>query len=239
MRRLLFVLVASAIGFGLAQWRVPRRAVWTKIAPGVELRKFYWSSLSGAPEVVAIRTLPSHTHVATGARLAATDWRRREAAVMAVNGGFFDENGNSLGLRISGGQRVAPVRGTRWGIFYVRGGQAHILAPADFGSHTDIRDAVQCGPRLVVKGQITKLKAQWARRTGIGIQRDGRVIVAVADGEISFQDWATLWAAPTGLNCPNALNLDGGSSTQMALKTRTATLEIPGGRTVPDAVVIR
>ena len=228
------------MGFvGFAQWRRPTRAAWTQIAPGVELRKLRLSTPGGASQIVAIRTLPRHVHVATGARLDATAWRQREAAVMAVNGGFFDENGKSLGLRVSGGERVSPVRGTRWGIFYVRGHLAHIVAPAAFKPRPDIHEAVQCGPRLVVQGQIMQLKPQWARRTGIGIQHDGHVIVAVADGETSFQDWAALWSSPTGLNCPNALNLDGGSSTQMALKTRAVSLEISGGRTVPDAVIIR
>lgn len=228
------------MGFvGVAQWRAPQRAAWTQIAPGVELRKLRLSIPGGAAQIVAIRTLPSHIHIATGARLDVAAWRQREAAVMAVNGGFFDENGTSLGLRISRGNRVSPLRGTRGGIFYVREHQAHIVAPADFKPHSDIQEAVQCGPRLVVKSQIMQLKPQWARRTGIGIQRDGRVIVAVSDGEISFQGWAALWSSPTGLNCPNALNLDGGSSTQMALKTRATNLDISGGRTVPDAVVVR
>ncbi len=68
---------------------------------------------------------------------------------------------------------------------------------------------------------------------------------AVADGEMSFRAWAALWAARGGLNCRNALNLDGGGSTQLSLRPpHSATpsaqrLEIGGAWPVPDALVIQ
>jgi len=238
MRRAAVLIGIGAALFGFVQWRASSRAVWTKIATGVELRTLQVGAAHSV-RVVALRTAPGRVHVTTGGPFSAPEWRQHEAALMAVNGGFFDASGRSLGLRVSHGRRVSRTHSTKWGVFLVRDGTAHIIPSTDFKMQDGIRDAVQCGPRLVVDGHITDLKPQWARRTGIGIQRTGRVIVAVADGQLSFQEWAALWASRDGLNCPNALNLDGGSSTQLSLKTRTTSLEIPAGRLVPDAVVVR
>ena len=240
MRRLLLVIfLAGGLLFGVAQWRVQSGAVWTRIAPGVEMRTLRSSLSGGAVRVVALRTSPSRIGIVTGTTLSAAEWRRRESAVVAVNGGYFDTEGRSLGLRITKGRRTARLHGLKWGVFYIRGGKASIVSGDKFKMHPAIREAVQCGPRLVIKGKPTQLKQQWARRTGIGVQRDGRVIIAASDGELSFQEWAALWASATGLNCRDALNLDGGSSTQLSLRTRSHNLEIPSGRTVPDAVVIK
>ncbi|MBV9467662.1 MAG: hypothetical protein JOZ57_00275, partial [Abitibacteriaceae bacterium] len=124
MRRLLWILLAGALGFGVAQWRAQGRSIWSKAAPGLELRTWRAPLKGGAVQVIALRTSPSHVHIATGARLAAANWRSREAALMAVNGGFFDADGFSLGLRIAKGQRVSRLHSNKGGVFYVRDGQA-------------------------------------------------------------------------------------------------------------------
>jgi len=242
-RSFLLVLVLGGLVFFSGRWRAHSRAPWTPIAPGVEMRTFH-AGQGGVPSqsgvaVVALRTAPARVHVATGASLNAEEWRHRTAALAAVNGGFFDEAGRSLGLRIARGRRITRLHGTNWGVFSVRNGRAAIVRTRDFKMRSGIREAVQCGPLLVLAGRRMDLKPQWARRTGIGIQRDGRVIVAVTDGSLSFKDWAALWAARDGLNCRDALNLDGGSSTQLALKTRERSLDISAGREVPDAVIIK
>ncbi|MDQ3814738.1 MAG: phosphodiester glycosidase family protein [Armatimonadota bacterium] len=242
MRRLLLLtLFLGALILGAARWRAQGQTPWAKIATGLEMRRLRTGGVAsqGQVTVVALRTSPTRVRVATGANLDAAGWRRRTGALVAVNGGFFDEAGHSLGLRVSNSHRASRLHGTRWGIFYVRRGRAQIVRTRDFTLRPSVREAVQCGPLLVANGRPQTLKPQWARRTGIGVQRDGRVVIAVADGALSFQDWAELWAARGGLNCPNALNLDGGSSTQLSLKTGERSLEITGITTVPDAVIIK
>src|SRR5262245_29832244 len=74
--------------------------------------------------------------------------------------------------------------------------------------------ATQSGPMLVINGRLhprfdrgsTSLKA----RNGVGVRADGKVIFAVSHGEVSFDAFARLFR--DGLNCPNALFLDGGSA---------------------------
>ena len=158
---------------------------------------------------------------------------------MAINGGFFDENHQSLGIRIADGRQLSDSSGSKGGVFYVQATGAHIVASTDFVANSQMTQAVQCGPRLVEHGKSQQLKSQFARRTGIGIQRDGRVVLAVADSQMSLPEWARLWASPEGLNCIEALNLDGGPSTQFSLHTETRSEDIHGGWPVPDVVVIR
>src|SRR5437660_10556196 len=77
--------------------------------------------------------------------------------------------------------------------------------------------ATQSGPMLVINGRVhprfdrrsTSLKA----RNGVGVRADGKVIFAISQGEVSFDAFARLFS--DGLNCPNALFLDGGSAASL------------------------
>lgn len=245
MRRYSLVYLLLALtGLTACRLDAGKPAVWTQIATGLEIRDLEVPSGVGEPiKVVALRTSPRHIHVALGQTLTAQLWREHEKSLAAVNGGFFDTNGHSLGLRVSNGRALGRLRTSDWGVFFITNGHAYIQHTREFAqqhkSMRHIRHAVQCGPRLVVDGKPTKVKEQWARRIGIGIQRDGSVIVALSSSAMSLQDWANLWARSSGLNCRDALNLDGGGSTQLSLKTATRNLEMRGSWPVPDAVIIR
>jgi uncharacterized protein YigE (DUF2233 family) len=123
----------------------------------------------------------------------------------------------------------------------VQEGKAHILHTRDFKNidQRSITEAIQCGPRLVVDGHPTDLKDQWARRTGMGITANGKVLIAVCDSEMSLRQWAKFWAAKDGLHCEQALNLDGGGSSHLSIKSNDSNIQIDGVWPVPDAVVIR
>lgn len=221
---------------------------WSEIAPGVELRRFSWEDSGHKSPVVALRVAPSRLQVAVGARgqaLEAPAWRAQAGALAAVNGGFFDAEGRSLGVRLSAGKLVSGPHGSRWSVFRVKKtaqqGEAKIISASEFRDALSrgvrYEAAVQCGPLLVSEGRLGSFKDQWDRRTGLGIDKAGRVIVAACDDVLSLRGWALCFAR--GLGCPDALNLDGGSSTQMSLLAGTERVEWAGGRSVPDAVVIR
>lgn len=236
----LTILLFGALAWGADRWRMGSDKGWTRIAPGVEMRTLRAPGQTGsAPSVTALRTDASHVRVATGASLEAEGWRKRGGALVAVNGGYFDAEGKSLGLRATGGRKKSPLHGTRWGVFFTRNGKASIVPTEKFAWRTSIDEAVQCGPRLVENGTVLKLKKQWARRSGIGVTKEGRVIIAVADSEMSLPEWAALWAAPDGLNCEDALNLDGGPSSQLSIQTAKHRLLLRTGRPVPDAILIK
>jgi exopolysaccharide biosynthesis protein len=246
MRRWLFIVILVC-GVGAVAWRLraSASAPWQRLAPDLELRVLQIktsSSWSGQVRVIALRTDASQVRVVRGSTLDADEWRVAKKARVVINGGYFGKDGKSLGLRVCDGKKFGGLHPANWGVFFIEDGKARVLHTRGFARQhkrlQGITQAVQCGPRLVVDGRTTDLKPQVARRTALGIQRDGKVVVAVSDGVLSFQEWAKLWADKSGLNCRDALNLDGGGSTQISLKTKKKSLEVSGSWPVPDAIVI-
>lgn len=166
--------------------------------------------------------------------LRAEDYRRRGRALLVVNGGFFDEFYRSLGLLHREGQTRNPVRSSAWGIFAVSGGNVRILHRKDWNPQ-GVRTALQVGPRLVVDGTIQKFKENApTRRSAVGVTYDGKVEIAVTDRLMLLSEWAVFMQK----DCPNALNLDGGGSTQLAAEVSGWTLNVEGLTAVPNALAV-
>jgi len=242
-KKVLLLLVLASIGTWVYfNYFKPKPATWQSLSPGIEWRKIQIKAagfLNSDVEVFVVRFDPGHLHVETGKPQTAEEWRSSTHSIAAINGGFFDENNHSLGLRQSNGKEISGLRHANWGVFFVQDGKAHIVHTRDFQNKKSITEAIQCGPRLVVDGSPTDLKDQWGRRTGIGITTTGKVLVAVCDSELSLRQWAKFWAAKDGLHCKQALNLDGGGSSQLSIRSKSINIQIDGGWPVPDAVVIR
>jgi uncharacterized protein YigE (DUF2233 family) len=236
MRRFLSLCGLLAIGWwSVGAIRARGDVSWSPAGKGIESRTFSW----GGARIHAFRAAPSQIKLASGDYLDASQWLKRAKAHVVINGGYFDGSGHAMGLRVSEGKRTMRLRRADWGVFWIKNGRARIAHTRDYDTSTKPDEAIQCGPRLVVAGKTTDLKPQWDRRTGLGIDRRGRVVLAVAEGQISLDDWAKAFAAPNGLGCRDALNLDGGGSTQIAYSCGSQKGSISGSWPIPDAVVIR
>ncbi len=178
---------------------------------------------------------PFGWRAAGGNTLNAAQWLQKTRARVVVNAGYFDGQGQPMGLRAGKNTVGSKMRRADWGVFWVKNGVAHLSHTRDFSPTFLPDEAIQCGPRLVVNSVVTKLKPQWARRTGVGIDSQGRVVIAVSNDELSLDEWARLWASPSGLGCTDALNMDGGPSTQLAVSGRS-DLDISGGWRLSEAM---
>ena len=101
------------------------------------------------------------------------------------------------------------------------------------------RLVVQGIPRLLVGGKVQQLKAQIAERTAVCAE--GNVVVLVVSTKAEATTFARFLADPPdqgGLGCWDALNLDGGPSTQLVVKLSALALSLPGGSGVPNALVV-
>jgi len=167
----------------------------------------------------------------------AAEMRAARGALLAVNGGFFDENGKPLGLRIEDGQTRIKLRPrVDWGVVLLRAGSAAIVHSRDYVEEPNVMGAIQVGPRLLVDGRPTRLKPQSARRTVVGVDRSGRwLTVGTSRDRVLAEDLA---AALAGLDVHAAMMLDGGPSAQLSAKIGTTAVEIPGGYSVPDGLLI-
>ena len=166
--------------------------------------------------------------------------REESGAYLVVNASFFDPENRPLGLVIGDRIEQSKLRSLDQGIFLISDGRPLIQHSRDpLPERIDV--AVQAFPRLVVEGRVLKLKEKRSRRTALCVPGDGSLIIVVIPQAVSLLDLATSLARPVtegGLGCWDALNLDGGPSTQLSLQTPPLSLEIPGGWPVPNALAI-
>ncbi|MFC3907904.1 phosphodiester glycosidase family protein [Legionella dresdenensis] len=169
----------------------------------------------------------------------ADEYAKHSKALISINGGFFDEEFHPLGLRITDSHLQSPMKQISWwGVFYTRNNKAHVVAARQFKRDKQINFAIQSGPRLLINGRIPPLKPGRAERSALGVTADGKVILLVTDNSpLSTTELAQIMkAAP--LNCMNAINLDGGSSSQLRAQIDKFHLNVHGFSNVSDAVVV-
>jgi uncharacterized protein YigE (DUF2233 family) len=172
--------------------------------------------------------------------VSASEYRKRSGALIAVNGGFFDEAYRPVGLVVSDGVRTNPLGPSDSGVFFITGGRAGIVHRRAFQA-TGVDQAVQSSPRLVVGGLVKRFRPHTARRTAVGIDRQGRVIIAVTTGPCGLAELAQLLSQPEsrgGVGCVDALNLDGGPSTQLDADVAGSAVTVAGGTPVPTALLV-
>jgi uncharacterized protein YigE (DUF2233 family) len=104
------------------------------------------------------------------------------------------------------------------GVFCISGDKAAVAQTRAFLKQRPQADlATQSGPMLVINGRLhprfDRNSASLKARNGVGVSTNGKVIFAISQGEASFDAFARLFR--DGLNCPNALFLDGGSAASL------------------------
>jgi len=159
--------------------------------------------------------------------------------VVAANASFFDKDGRAMGLAVDEGRVIVASRQASWGVLVVDGKKARIGLGSDIRDPRAYRLIVQGIPRLVVAGKVQQLKRQVAERTAVCAA--GRVVVLVVATRAETTAFARFLADPPekgGLGCRDALNLDGGPSTQLVARLPMLTLSVPGGWGVPNALVV-
>lgn len=220
---------------------------WQNLTPGIEYLDLSYRSLSQWSHIHVFRVdlqnmqlslflaknLPQHY-------ASAQEFRRYGHSLLAINGGFFNPDKTPLGLRISEKQVLNPLRHISWwGVFLIAKQHAMIVSPYDFHYKKNIEFAIQSGPRLLIGGQIPHLRPGYANRSALGIDAQGKVLMVVTENlPISTTSLAQILKDPP-LNCVDALNLDGGSSSQLYAKIGNFNLDVPGFSHVSDAVLVK
>ena len=196
----------------------PSPAPWATLAPGAE----HLHVDDGNLDLFRFDSTRFRADVAVpgaGGPMTATELRTDCGAVLAVNGGFFDTEGRSLGLRIASGKVAVGLRPrVDWGVLLLSVGHAAIVHSRAYAPDPKTTGAIQVGPRLLVEGQPTPLKPQVARRTAVALDGSGAFLtIVVTRAPVAAQDLA---AALARLGFDSALLLDGGPSTQLSASCR-------------------
>lgn len=164
-------------------------------------------------------------------------------AILVINGGFFNPEKESLGLLVRNGKILNPMRETSWwAVFQIYEKRAVITPYRSFNVSRETEMALQVGPRLLINREIPQLKFSVARRSGIGIQPNGRVVIVLSeDTGLSLLAFAKLFQKSEeegGFGCIDALNLDGGGSSQLYIDWQDFKLNIEGTSYVPNFVAL-
>ena len=179
---------------------------------------------------------PSKIHAMVTSRLDVsgqyvTTMAENNKAVLAINGGGFEDlnhsstGGSPLGLTFVKGKCVTSKSyGGAGGLIGFDKDNKLVLGKmsAKEAKNRNIRDAVTCGPYLIINGEASKVVGNggWglAPRTAIGQRKDGIVLMLVIDGrQVGRQgaDMDDLIEIMQRYGAYNASALDGGTSSVM------------------------
>jgi uncharacterized protein YigE (DUF2233 family) len=230
----------------------PPPVLWRSLAPDLDTAEIKSGVLTA--DIVFFRTALERFRI--GVVRAAAHGRERASirqlaewsgATLAINANFFDERGRALGLIVTGGstyQRVHQGGRTLTGVFSVGSDGVRISNRSSY-SPTYVSEAVQAGPRLVADGApVPDLSQSGAssRRSGLCIDQRGRIIFfAVSSGffGLTLEKLQEIVTLP-GIDCIDALNLDGGGSSQLIVTLPDsrggAEIFLPGQDEVPVAL---
>jgi hypothetical protein len=151
---------------------------------------------------------------------------------VAINASFFDDKDRAIGAVVDSGTLVARRVVKSWGALVIAGKSSHILLGDALRLEPPPLLTVQGIPRLLVAGELTKLKPQIADRTAVCAQ--GRFLILVVTGSLEATALAELLRDRLG--CRDALNLDGGPSTQLSIRLGKLHVDVPGWG-VPNALI--
>ena len=219
-----FVLALFLVGSARADWTVTTSQTERGTAAGVEHRRIVLTesetdtraTLDFALLSTKSATLRVIDNPAGEDDLAAV--MRRENCLAGVNGGYFDPEDKPVGLLISDGNVVVPLRKAPLlsGVMIVANGRIQLLRVAEYSPKRKAIAALQCGPFLVDRGQpVPGLNdTRPARRTFIVTGGSDRAAIGFCSA-VTLADLGKILATPgiaADLKVQRALNLDGGSS---------------------------
>jgi uncharacterized protein YigE (DUF2233 family) len=168
----------------------------------------------------------------------------QNGALAGVNGGYFDPENAPVGLLVSHGKMIAPLRKAKLlsGVLFAASDRIDIARASRFTISRKIRAAVQCGPLLVERGvPVAGLNdSRSARRTFAAVDGKGEAAIGICSA-VSLAQLAGILVVPHALGeerPARALNLDGGSSSAFWFAGQERTISFPETKTVRDFIAV-
>ena len=224
----------------------PSNDAWQSLAPGLE-RRIYNPPSGFFTRLTVLRIDPGsydfRVRYRPGEPLMAEEWAATYPEAAAIfNTNFFDRNDEATGMLFEDGVRYGDAYRRRGGTFFIRDGvpgiQSNLVQPYS-GEVYD--QAAQAFPMLMTDGSQSYFDTRpdrASRRTVVAIDQQGRVLVLVTSfGGITLLDLAT-YLPTTDMNIVDALNLDGGGSTLLAVNTSETSLIIESFDPVPAVFAV-
>jgi hypothetical protein len=173
-------------------------------------------------------------------------WQEETNAAMVLNGGYFSiENEKYVpdGLTIVKGEASGSSFEGYGGMLAVHQDRAELrwLVQRPYHSDEPLQAALQSFPMLVQPGRRLGFPADRedyarARRTVIGQDKKGRILLLVAPEGYFTLHQLSLYLTESDLNLDVALNLDGGGSTGILVASPSEI--IPSDRPLPFVILV-
>lgn len=170
---------------------------------------------------------------------------QRSGALATINANYFDEKGKPLAFLKTATEEInrnISKHALYTGVFGVQDSTPFIVHRDDF-RFAQAHEAVQSGPLLINGGEAVQAvpgAARYSRRAVIGIDKQQRLMVGVTDtvlGGLSFPELQELFFNPHWqLETPDLLNLDGGGSAQLYIRTKAHEEFVSGTSEVPVVI---
>lgn len=244
---LLFFFAFLLLNSAYADWTVATTETESGTAPGLEHRHLILNESRTAQRATLDLALFSTKSVrlrvfanSSGDDLATV--MRRKACLAGINGGYFDLKDQPLGLLISEGKLISPLRKAPLlsGLVVVSDGRLRLLRVAEYSPGQKITEARQCGPFLVDRSHpVAGLNdTRLARRTFVIAGEPDHNALGVSS-DTTLAELGRLLATPgivADLKANRALNLDGGSSTAFWFADEDGAFSVSEQKIVRDFV---
>jgi len=165
-------------------------------------------------------------------------------ALAGVNASFFHPDYKPLGMVVTGGKILQSPQKAKLlsGVISVTKGKTQILRSSEFTLGPGVLEGIQAGPFLVQdqKKCIGLQNTRVARRTVVVTDGKETIGLVVINGLVTLQETAAILTAPgviSEFTVDRALNLDGGSSTALWVKTNPV-FSIPEFGTVRNFLMV-
>ncbi len=247
MKRVYFFLILSI----LFPWAVSSDAhsspPWRAVMPGLEEVRWSTHDSKGNSVVLQLYKIEPKKFRFQVAQakdfklesLSAKEMVEHTGGLLAINASFFDPFYKPLGLVVRDGRLVNPLRPVSWwAVFTVdKNHLPRIVRSKNFQLSPEVELAVQVGPRLVEEGRPIVTKNNVSKKSFVAVTYHHEVILGVTeDGIIDSNDLSKILAEE--IKVRQALNLDGGGSTQLYARFNSYEKRIPGITPVANGIVV-
>lgn len=168
-------------------------------------------------------------------------WQEETNATIVINGNYFMESMETAGYLISDGEPFGTLKTTYNGMFHVEKGTPAVttLSRGQYTPTTSTTAALTNFPMLLIDGKnVLSGRSQTpGRRSVVAEDVDGNILLmATHQSNLTLYELAE-FLEQSDLNIVNALNLDGGGSTGLAVESSSFSFLLDSFDIVPNVLV--
>lgn len=238
---MLLLLLWCCGGFKIsAAWQLQQEQVLTSATAKVQVVK---KSVTGAHglDIYVVWPDPEQTRLVVvdnpDKANALNQAMQQQGCLAGINGGYFQPNGEPLGLMVSDGRKLQGLHRSRLlsGMVTVQDDRLALLRVGEFSSPKSLSQALQAGPFIIDQGKpVAGLhNTRWAQRSLVLADSSGHYGLALVRTPVTLAELAKVLATPGvvhEISLDRVLNLDGGSSSALWAHVKDAELYLRAGK---------